>query len=213
MGARATSHPPWAPVPRCREAEPPLTPVPRLLGAAAEDRKIFKTKAAVSRHPARGPAKPSSTKAMGQSATGTGVTVGVTEGGLEVITPAGAWKQHTNRQSSFGPTCRLVSSPEAGPGATVSTLEMGYPLLQYEGVVPKRLSLVAWRTTHDPTTRTALGPPRGQGRQYPPRYQRWVRTPMGKFRTPAYPDRTSGQDLGPPWVQTGPPGRVPDLSV
>jgi hypothetical protein len=28
----------------------------------------------------------------------------------------------------------------------VSTLEKGYLLLQYEGVMPMRLSLVAWRT-------------------------------------------------------------------
>jgi hypothetical protein len=35
----------------------------------------------------------------------------------------------------LGPTCRLASSPEAGPGATVGTLNQGYPLLQYEGVV------------------------------------------------------------------------------
>jgi hypothetical protein len=34
-----------------------------------------------------------------------------------------------NRQSSFGPTCRLVSSPEVAPGATVDTLKQGYPLL------------------------------------------------------------------------------------
>jgi hypothetical protein len=49
-----------------------------------------------------------------------------------VITSANARKRRANRQSSFGPTCRLVSSSEAGPGATVSTLEHGYPLLQYE---------------------------------------------------------------------------------
>jgi hypothetical protein len=116
----------------------------------------------VSRHPARDPAKASSAEVTGQSAAGTGVADGVTEGGLAVITPASARKQHTNRQSSFGPTCRLVSSPVAGPGATVSTLEMGYPLLQYEGDVSMRLSLIAWRTTQDPTTRMALGPPRGR---------------------------------------------------
>jgi hypothetical protein len=33
------SHPPWAPVPGCREVEPPLAPVPRLLGAAVEDKE------------------------------------------------------------------------------------------------------------------------------------------------------------------------------
>jgi hypothetical protein len=71
------------------------------------------------------------------------VAVGVTEGGLEVITSASARKWRTNRQSSFGPTCRLVSSPKVGPGATIGTLKQGYPLLQYEDVVPARLSLVA----------------------------------------------------------------------
>ena len=95
----------------------------------------------------------------------------------------------------------------------VGTLKQGYPLLQCEGTVPMRLSLVAWRTTPDPTTWTDPGLPRGQRRQYPPRYQRWVRTPIGKCRTPAYTDRTSRQGPGPPRVQTGPPGRVPNLSV
>jgi hypothetical protein len=72
------------------------------------------------------------------------MTVGVTEGGLAVITSASAQKQRAYRQSSFGPTCRLISSPEAGPGATVGTLNQGYPLLQYEDTVPARPSLVAW---------------------------------------------------------------------
>jgi hypothetical protein len=57
------------------------------------------------------------------------VVVGVTEGGLAVITSASARKQCANHQSSFGPTYRLVSSPEVGPGATVGTLKQGYPLL------------------------------------------------------------------------------------
>jgi hypothetical protein len=72
------------------------------------------------------------------------VAVGVTEGGLAVVTSTNARKRHTNRQSSFGPTCRLVSSPEVGPGATVGTLKQGYPLLQYEGTIHARLSLVTW---------------------------------------------------------------------
>jgi hypothetical protein len=72
------------------------------------------------------------------------VVVGVTEGGLAVITSASARKRRANRQSSFGPTYRLVCSPEVGPGATVGTLKQGYPLLQYEDVVPTRLSLVTW---------------------------------------------------------------------
>jgi hypothetical protein len=89
------------------------------------------------------------------------MAVGVTEGGLAVNTPASARKQRANRQSSFGPTCRLVSSPEACLGATVITLKQGYPLLQYEGAVSMRLSLVAWRTVPAPTTWMAPGPPRG----------------------------------------------------
>jgi hypothetical protein len=37
------------------------------------------------------------------------------------------------RQStSFGPTCRLASSPEVGLGATIGTLKLGYPLLLYK---------------------------------------------------------------------------------
>jgi hypothetical protein len=72
------------------------------------------------------------------------VTVGVTEDELAVITSASAQKQCANHLSSFGPTCRLISFPEAGPGATVGTLKQGYPLLQYEDTVPARLSLVAW---------------------------------------------------------------------
>jgi hypothetical protein len=71
------------------------------------------------------------------------MAVDVTKDGLAVITTASARKQRANRRSNFGPTCRLVSSPEAGPGATVGTLNQGYPLLQYEDTVPTRLSLVA----------------------------------------------------------------------
>jgi hypothetical protein len=44
------------------------------------------------------------------------------------------------RQSGFGLTCRLVTSPKVGPRATVGTLEQGYPLLKYEGAVLARLS-------------------------------------------------------------------------
>jgi hypothetical protein len=43
----------------------------------------------------------------------------------------------------------------------------------------------------------ALGSPRGQGRQYPPRYQRWVQTPW--------------ESAGPLHIRTGPLGRVQDL--
>jgi hypothetical protein len=36
----------------------------------------------------------------------------------------------STQDTSFGPTCRLVSSPEVGPGATFGTLKQGYPILQ-----------------------------------------------------------------------------------
>jgi hypothetical protein len=49
------------------------------------------------------------------------MAVGVTKGGLAVITSANTRKRRTNRQSSFGSICRLVSSPEVGLGATVGT--------------------------------------------------------------------------------------------
>jgi hypothetical protein len=61
-----------------------------------------------------------------------------------MITSGSTRKRRVNRQPSFGPTCRLVSSPEVGPGAIVGTLKQGYVLLQYEDAVPARLSLLAW---------------------------------------------------------------------
>jgi hypothetical protein len=36
----------------------------------------------------------------------------------------------STQDTSFGPTCRLISSPEVGPRATVSTPKQWYPLLQ-----------------------------------------------------------------------------------
>jgi hypothetical protein len=120
-------------------------PVPRLLGAAAEDREgNFSNQCSGIEAPRAWPGEIIMRGAAGQSVAGTDVAVGVTEGRLAVITSASAWKRRTNRQSNFGPTCRLVSSPEVGLGATIGTLKQGYPLLQYEGTVPARLSLVAW---------------------------------------------------------------------
>jgi hypothetical protein len=69
------------------------------------------------------------------------VVVGVTMGGPAVIASTGAQEQRANRQSNLGPTCRLTYSPEAGPGATIGTLNQGYPLLQYEDAVLVRRSL------------------------------------------------------------------------
>jgi hypothetical protein len=141
------------------------------------------------------------------------VSVGVFKGGLAVILPTSAQKQHTNQQSSFGPTYRLVSSPEAGPGATVSTLEKGYPLLQYEGAMSMRLSLVAWRTNTRPHHVDGFRAATWPGETIPSKVSTVGPDPMGRCWTPAYPDRTSGQGPGSLRVQTGPPGRVPDLSV
>jgi hypothetical protein len=93
------------------------------------------------RHLAHGPTQTLSAKVTGQSATGTGVAVGVNMGGPVVTASTSAQEQRANRQSNFGPTYRLASSPEAGPGATVGTLDQGYPLLRYEGVVPMQHSL------------------------------------------------------------------------
>jgi hypothetical protein len=129
-----------------------------------------------------------------------------------MITSADAQKRRANRQTRFGPTCRLVSSPEVGPGATVGTLKQGYPLLLCEGAVSTRLFLVAWQTTSDPTTRTAPGPPRGQKRRYAPRHQQWVQTPMGSIGPSTYgPDLQvrSRTSTGVP----GPLGRVSDPPV
>jgi hypothetical protein len=133
------------PVPKCRKGKPPHAPVARFLGAAVEDREgDFLNQCSGIEAPRVWPGKTIRRGAAGQSAAGTDMAVGVTEGGLAVITSANARKRHANRQSSFGPTSRLVSFPEVGPGATVSTLKLGYPLLQYEDAVPTRLSLVAW---------------------------------------------------------------------
>jgi hypothetical protein len=89
---------------------------------------------------------------VGQSTAGTDMTTGVTEGGLTVGASADAPKRRANHQSVhveakykiWPHTCRLASSPEVGPGATIGTLKLGYPLLQYKDAVPTRLSLVAW---------------------------------------------------------------------
>jgi hypothetical protein len=104
----------------------------------------FQIQCSDSRHPAHSPMKALSAEVTGQSAAGTGVVVGVTMGGPTVIASTGAQEQRANRQSNFGPTCRLASSPEADPGASVGTLKQGYPLLQYEDAVPVRHSLATW---------------------------------------------------------------------
>jgi hypothetical protein len=101
---------------------------------------------------------------MGQSAVGTGVAVGVAIGGPVVIASIGTQEQQANHQSDSGPTYRLASSREAGLGATVSTLNQGYPLLQYKDDVHVRRLLATRRTAPNPTTWAGLGAPRGKER-------------------------------------------------
>jgi hypothetical protein len=124
----------------------------------------FQNQCSDSRHPAHGPIVTLSTKVTGQSTAGTGMTVGMTIGGPAVIASTSTQEQQANRQSDSGPTCRLVSSSEVGPGATVGTLNQGYPLLQYKDVVHVRRLLAACRTAPDPTTWAGLGAPRGKER-------------------------------------------------
>jgi hypothetical protein len=52
----------------------------------------------------------------GQSVVGIGVADDMTIGGPAVIAPTGAQEQQANRKLDSGPTYRLASSPEAGPG-------------------------------------------------------------------------------------------------
>jgi hypothetical protein len=86
----------------------------------------------------------------GQSAVGIGKADGMTIGRSAVITSTGTQVQQANHQSDSGPTCRLTSSSKAGPGATIGTLNQGYPLLQYEAAAPVRRLLVTQRAAPDP---------------------------------------------------------------
>jgi hypothetical protein len=120
------------------------------------------------------------------------------------------------RSTSFGPTCRLASSPKVGLGATVGTLKLGYPLLLYKDAVPTRLSLsrvvkvLCVGPGHDsPQSRvTTLGP---QQRPTPPHGRVWSRHVSRKG------DILQGINnrSGPPWesarpldTQSGPPRLV-----
>jgi hypothetical protein len=128
-----------------------------------------------------GPTVPLSTMVTGQSAVGIGTTVGMAIGGPTVIAATGTQKQRSNRQSDSGPTCRLASSPEAGPGATIGTINQGYPLLKHEDAAPMRRLI---------TTRgRRLTPPPRMGR---PKGVTW----QGKTTHPS--------KSGPPPKDTGP---------
>jgi hypothetical protein len=107
-----------------------------------------------------------STTVTGQPAVRIGTTVGVVISGSTVIAATGARKQRSNHQTDSGPTCRLASSPEAGPGATVGTLNQGYPLLQHKGIAPMRRLLAARRTAPNSTGWTGQRAPRGEERHH-----------------------------------------------
>jgi hypothetical protein len=92
------------------------------------------------------------------------MAVSVPIGGLSLIASTGAQEQQANRQSDSGHTCRLASSPEVGSGATVGTLNQGYPLLRYKDAVHIQRLLAARRTAPDPTAWAGLGAPRDKGR-------------------------------------------------
>jgi hypothetical protein len=107
-----------------------------------------------------------STTVKGQPAVRKGTAVGVVISGLAVIAATGARKQRSSHQTDSGPTCRLASSPEAGPGATVGTLNQGYPLLQHKGIAPMRRLLAAWRTAPNSTGRPDQRVPHGEERHH-----------------------------------------------
>jgi hypothetical protein len=148
------------------------------------------------------------------SAAGTDIADDVTEGGLAATTSASTRKRRVNHYSGFGPTCRLVSSPEVGSGATVGTLKLGYPLLLYKGEEPTRLSLsrvaeaLCVGPSHgSPQTRAATQGP--QQRPTPP--HGWVRSRHVSRRGDILQGIISGS--GPAGTVPDPCMRNPDLRV
>jgi hypothetical protein len=88
----------------------------------------FQNRCNDSRHPTHGPIKTLSMEVTGQSAAWESVAVSVTIGEPAVTAPTGAQEQRADHQSNSGPTCRLASSPEAGPGGHCRYLGLGVPL-------------------------------------------------------------------------------------
>jgi hypothetical protein len=102
-------------VPEYREVELSLAPVLRPLGAAAEDREgNFSNQCSGIEAPRAWPGK--TIMRGGRGSVSRGDRRGSWRDRRQT-TSANAQKRRANRQSSFGPTCRLVSSPEVGPGA------------------------------------------------------------------------------------------------
>jgi hypothetical protein len=168
------------------------------------------------------------------SAAGTDIADDVTEGGLAATTSASTRKRRVNHYSGFGPTCRLISSPEVGPGATVGTLKLGYPYYCTKAKNPRDYPLVAWRKRYVWDQATAR-PRRGRllrahnsarllhtgGSEAATCPEEVIYSkassvgpdPPGQCRTPVCATRTSGYGQGPPREQTGPLGWNSDPSV
>jgi hypothetical protein len=125
------------------------------------------------------------------------------------------------RSTSFGPTCRLASSPEVGLGATIGTLKLGYPLLLYKDKGPTRLSLsrvvevmcVGPSHGSPQSQATILGP---QQRPTPPHGQvrsHHVSREGGILQSINSESGPSQESAGPPDIQSEPPTLVLDLHV
>jgi hypothetical protein len=109
-----------------------------------------------------------SARVTGRSTMKTGMAIDVTIGGPAATASIGAQEQQANCQYDSSPTNRIVSSPEAGPGATVGTLNQGYPLLQHEDAAPMRRPQATRRTVPGPAAWASQRAPRGKKRQHIP---------------------------------------------
>ena len=120
------------------------------------------------------------------------MAVGVTEGGLAVITSANTRKRRANHQSSFGPTCRLVSSPEVGPGGHCRYPETGVPLTTVwrRGIHAAISSRVV--NSARPHHVDGSGAATWLEKTIYSKVSTVGLDPMGKCRTPVHTDRTSG---------------------
>jgi hypothetical protein len=84
--------------------------------------------------------------------------------GSTVIASTGAQERQANRLSDSGPACRFASSPEAGLGATIGTLDQGYPLIQHEDAAPVQHLKATRRMAPNPTPWEGLKASRGKER-------------------------------------------------
>jgi hypothetical protein len=112
-GPRPTCHAPGAPVSAYREVAPSLTPVPRLLGATVEDGEVKFSKMQRLEAPRAWPNK--AIKCGGHGSVSREDRHGSRRDHGRTDSYCINGHAGTTSQSDFGPTCKLVSSPEAGP--------------------------------------------------------------------------------------------------